>query len=310
MKLKKIKNPFQKLLSVVLAVVIWLFAPSPNKEITEVKFFVPVSYVNLPKNLAIVSDPIQSISVSVEVAKNELAKIHPSMFQVAVDLEEAVSGEKEFEIARNAVSAPNNSRILAIEPKQLSLSFEEVIEKELPIKPVFLGEPAKGYVLEQVTMIPSSVRVRGLVSGLNKLELLTTKAIEIEGIKSDLEMFANILFPERVTAIEPSPENYIVQITVGSEPIVMLFKNIPIGVIKYNYQASINPDTFNMSVRGPRSLLENFKKQDIQAFIDLEGRKPGNYKLDKPEIRLPAEVQIQAIWPPIDIWVKTQRIKR
>jgi hypothetical protein len=77
MKLSKIKNPIQKLLSVVLAIVIWIIAPSPNKDLTEVKFFVPVSYVNLPKSLEIVSDPIQSISVSVEVAKTNWNRFIP-----------------------------------------------------------------------------------------------------------------------------------------------------------------------------------------------------------------------------------------
>lgn len=310
MKQSAIRNPIQKALSVLLAIIIWLFAPAPNKELTEVKFFVPVSYVNLPKNLEIVSDPIQSISISVEIARNELAQVHPSMFQVAVDLENATPGEKQFEISRNDVSAPNSGRIVEIEPQQIRLAFEEVIEKELPIKPVFLGDPEKGYVMEQVTMLPESVRVRGTESVLTDLELLTTKAIDIEGINSNVEMFVSILFPDRVTPVEPSPKNYMVQITVGSEPIVMIFKNIPIGLVKHEYQAAINPDNFNMTVRGPRSLLENFKKQDIEAFIDLKGMKPGEYKIDKPEVRLPPEFQIEKFWPPIDIWVKNQKINQ
>lgn len=308
MKKNTIRNPIQKLLSVFIAIIIWLIAPSPNKELTEVKFFVPISYVNLPKHLEIISDPLRSISISVELARNDLVKVHPSMFQVSVDLEDASTGEKSFEISRNAISAPDNARVVSVDPKQITLAFEELIEKELPIKPVFLGDPQKGFVMEQVTMLPPSLRVRGTVSALEKVDLLTTKAINIEGINSNIEMLVNILLPDRVTPVEPSPKNYIVNISVGSEPVVMLFRNIPIGIIKHQYQASINPDTFNMSVRGPRSILENFKKQDIQAFIDLEGKKPGNYKVDKPEIVLPPEVQIQAIWPPIDIWIRDKKI--
>jgi YbbR domain-containing protein len=158
-------------------------------------------------------------------------------------------------------------------------------------------------------MSPSSIKVRGLASSLSKVNLLTTKAVEIEGLNSNLEMFVSILFPEKVRPVEqPLPNNFVIQIVVASEPIVMLFKNIPIGIVKHTYQASINPVTFNMSVRGPRSLLENFKKEDIQAFVDLEGYKPGNYKIDKPAIRLPPEIQIQEIWPSIDIWVRETKI--
>jgi YbbR domain-containing protein len=305
----KFKNPVQKLLSICFAITIWAFAPSPNKELTEVKFFVPVSYINLPKNLEIVSAPLQSISVSVELAKNELAQVHPSMFQAVIDLEGSFQGEKEYEITRKIVSAPDNIRILEIEPKLLNLSFEEIIEKELPIKPVFLGEPAQGYVLEQITMIPPTVRTKGLVSELGKIEQLNTKAVNIEGIDSDIEMLVHIIFPKSVAALEPAPEYYTVQITVGSEPINMRYLNIPIGIMNHEYVTRINPRYFNMLVRGPRSLMENFKKQDIQAFIDLEGFKPGNYKIKAPTVRLPPEIQIQQMWPPIDIWVKNQKIE-
>lgn len=308
MKFSKIKNPIQKLLSVCLAIIIWSFAPSPNKDLTEVKFFVPVSYVNLPKHLEIVSDPLQSIAISVEISKDELPKTNPTMFQVALNLEDAVPGENEIAITSKSVTAPNKSRIVDISPNQLVLSFEEVVEKELPIRPVFLGKPAKGYIMEQFSMNPPSIKVRGLASSLGKVNQLTTKAVEIEGINSNLEMFVSILFPEKVKPVDPVPENYIIQIVVVSEPIVMLFKSIPIGIVRHAYQASINPTTFNMSVRGPRTLLEKFKKEDIQAFIDLEGYKPGNYKIDKPSIRLPPEIQIQEIWPSIDIWVRETKI--
>ncbi len=309
MKFTIFKNPVQKLLSVCFAIAIWAFAPSPNKELTEVKFFVPVSYVNLPKNLEIVSDPLRSLSVSVELAKNELAQVHPSMFQVVIDLEDAYEGEKEYEITRKVVSAPDNIRIIAIEPKTVNLAFEKIIEKELPIKPVFLGEPARGYVLEQITMIPQAVRVKGLVSELGKIEELNTKAVNIEGIDSNIEMLVHILFPKSVTAVEPAPEYFTVQINVGSEPINMRFLEIPIGIMNQEYVSRINPRSFNMVVRGPRSLMENFKKQDIQAFIDLGGYKPGNYKIKAPIVRLPPEIQIQQTWPPIDIWVKNQKIE-
>ncbi|MBU2514848.1 hypothetical protein KJ966_26310 [bacterium] len=308
MRIFKIKNPIQILLSICFAIVIWIFAPSPNRELTEVKFFVPVSYANLPKDLEITSEPLQLISVTVEIPKNELAQVHPSLFQASINLEGSVQGEMEFEMTKKIISAPNNIKIIEIEPKVVKLVLEEIIEKELPIQPVFVGELAKGYVLEQITMIPESVKVKGLASILGKIERLQTKAINIEAIDGDLEMLAYVVFPKGITAIDPKPEYYTVQIVVGSEPINVRFINIPIGIINNDYVTRINPRTFNMLVRGPRSLMENYKKEDIQAFIDLERYKPGNYKIKAPTIRVPPEVQIQQTWPPIDIWVKNQKL--
>lgn len=304
----KIKNPIQILLSILFAVIIWTFAPSPNRESTEVKFFVPVSYVNLPKNLEITSEPLQLVSVTVEIAKNELTQIHPSMFQASINLEDAVQGEMEFEMTKKVISAPDKIKIIGIEPKLVNLRLEGIIEKQLEIQPLFLGEPAKGYVLEQITMIPQDVRVRGLESVLGKIEQLKTRTIDIDAIDSDLEMLVHIDFPEGITPTEPKPEYYTVQIVVGSEPINVRFLDIPIAIINHDYVTRINPRTFNLLVRGPRSLMENYKKQDIQAFIDLEGYKPGNYKIKTPTIRIQPELQIQETWPPINIWVKNQKL--
>ena len=304
----KIKNPIQILASICLAIVVWNFAPSPNKELTEVKFYVPVSYVNLPKNLEITSGVLQLISVSVEIPRNKLAEIHPSMFQASLDLEEASEGYHEFELTRSVVSTPENIKIIEIEPKLVKLSFEEIIERVLEIQPVLLGEPASGYVLEKITMIPEMVRVKGTRSALSKVEQLQTKAINIEAIANDLEMLVHVVFPENISATDPKPEYYTAQIKIGSEPINMRYLNIPIGIINHDYVTRINPRTFNMLVRGPRSLMENFRKEDIQAFIDLQQYEPGNYKVKQPTVRLPPEIQIQKIWPPIDIWVKNQKL--
>lgn len=304
----KIKNPVQKLLALFLAVIIWVFAPSPDKNLTEVKFFVPVSYVNLPKNLSITSEPLQTISISVEIPRNELQQVHPSLFQAVIDLESAEPGEMEIEISRRFITSPENIKVLDIDPQSMTIVLEEIIEKRLPIRPVFVGEPAQGYVLKDIRMIPDSVRVRGLKSQLDKIEELPTKAINIDKINTDLEMLAHILLPKNVSPIEPKPEYYTIQITVGSEPINMRFLDIPIGIINHEYVTRINPRSFNVLLRGPRSKMERLRKEDIQAFIDLQGYTPGEYEVKSPTIRLAPEIQIQTTWPPIDIWVKNQKI--
>ncbi len=308
MRNSKIKNPIQKLLAVSFAIIIWAFAPSPNKNLTEVKFFVPVSYVNLPKNLEITSEPLQSISVSVEIPRSELQQNYPSLFRVVIDLEDAIPGENEFNISRNALKIPDNVKILEIVPNQLNLTFEETMEKDLPIKPVFIGEPARGYVLEHIDLIPDSVKVRGLVSVLSKIQQLESKAINIEAIDIDQDFLIYLNFPEGVTAMESEYEHYTLRIKVGSEPISKRFLKIPIGIINQTYVTRLNPRVFNVVLRGPRSLMQDFTKQDIQAFIDLQSYRPGDHQIETPTLRLPPEIQLQKSWPPIRIWVKKQKI--
>ena len=98
------------------------------------------------------------------------------------------------------------------------------------------------------------------------------------------------------------------RIQVGSEPINRRFDSIPIGLVNQIYVTRINPKYFHIAIRGPKSMVENMNPEDIQAFIDLKNYQPGTYKIKSPTVRLRPEIQIQEVWPPIDVWVLNQKI--
>ena len=303
-------NPLQKLLALSFAITIWIFAPSPDKNnLTEMQFPLPVSYINLPKNLEIISDPLQSVTVSVEIPSNEIQKARPSMFQAVIDLEDATSGDHTFELNPKIIKVQDgiNVNITQVSPSSMDLIFEGIIEKIVPIKPVFVGDVAKGYVLEKVTMEPESVTIRGPKSITEKIEQLETKAINIDQAYSHYELQVQLSLAKGIT-VEPKQDWYIANIRIGSEPVDVRFLEIPVGIVNQTYVTRINPKRFNVLLRGPRSLMDNLTKEDIQAFIDLEGLKPGNYKIDAPTLRIRPEIKIKEIWPPIRVWVKKQRI--
>ncbi len=304
-------NPLQKLLALCFAIIIWIFAPAPDKNnLTEIQFFVPVSYINLPKNLEIISEPLQSVSVSVEIPSNEIQKAHPSLFQAIIDLEDATAGDQTFDLNRNIIKVQDtiNVNITQISPSSMDLVLEGIIEKHVPIVPVFVGEVARGYVREKVTMEPGFVTIKGPKSVIEKIVQLETKAINIDGADSHMEFQVQLSLAKGITVIEPKQEWYIAKIRIGSEPVDMRFLKMPIGLVNQTYVTRINPKTFSVLLRGPRSLMDNLTKKDILAIIDLEGLKPGNYKIDAPTLRIRPEIQIKKIWPPIRVWVKKQRI--
>lgn len=300
-------NPLQKALSLVFALIIWALAPSLKKnELVEVQIFVPVSYVNIPKDLDMTSQPVQTVSVAFDAIQGKVP--NPSLFQAVIDLEDAVAGKFDYVITRRSIKHPSDVRITRITPDKLKLRFEKTMEKTLSINPVFVGTPAKGYVIEKVTMVPDKITVKGPVSVLDTIEQLETKAIEVEGAYNDIAMIASVVFPDGVDSIDPTQKIFKSFIEIGSEPINVRFDKIPIGLVNQTYVTRINPKHFNVLLRGPRSLMEGLTKQDIQAFINLKDYKPGTYKVKTPTLRLRPEIQIQEVWPPIDIWVLNQKV--
>ena len=308
-KLFFLKNPLQKFLAISFAVIIWAFAPSlDKKEITEMQIFVPLTYTNIPQDLIMVTNPAQTVGVTLKIEDNKIP--NPSLFQAVVDLKTAVPGEKEFIIKSEDLKHPDKVLIDKISPDRLVIEFEKVVEKLLTIKPVITGEVAKGYVLEKVVMIPESVLVRGPVSIMDKMQQLETKSINVDNINHDMEFVTSVNYPKRINTVGAKPEYYTARLKVSSEPINIRFLNIPIGIVNQEYVTRINPKFFNVLLRGPRSTMEYFTKSDVQAFIDLENYAPGEYKIDasKLTLRLRPEIQVLKIWPPIHIWVKKQKI--
>ena len=309
-KLFFLRNPLQKILAFSFAVIIWAFAPSlDKKDITEMQIFVPLTYTNIPQDLMMITNPTQTVGVTLKIENNNIP--NPSLFQAVVDLKSAEPGEKEFNIKPGDLKHPDKVFIQKIAPDRLIIEFEQVIEKLLTIKPVITGEAAKGYVLEKIEMIPDSVLVRGPVSILDKMQQLETRSINVDNIDNDIEFATSVTYPKRINTVEAKPEYYTARLKVSSEPVNLRFLNIPIGIVNQVYVTRINPKVFNVLLRGPRSIMQYLSKSDVQAFIDLENYKPGEYKIDahKLTLRLRPEIQVEKIWPPIHIWVKKQKIE-
>jgi len=303
------KNIPQKVLAFSIAIFVWALAPTSSKKgLTEIQLFVPVSYINSPKDLLMISKPLQTVSISVSVAPRELAEVHPANFQAVIDLEDAVPGTRNYSLRKSNIKTPKGVRILSVNPDVAAINFEEALEKELPIHPVLVGSPAKGFVLEKVSIMPDRVKVRGPSKMLSSLDQLETRALNIDTVNGEIEMFAQINWPEGIKAIPPVPDVFTARIQVGSEPINRRFDAIPLGLVNQLYVTRVNPKTFHISIRGPKSLVENMTPADIQAFIDLKDYKPGTYKIKSPTVRLRPEIQIQEVWPPIDLWVLNQKI--
>jgi len=303
------KNWPQKLLAFCLALFVWALAPTGSKKgLTEIQLFVPVSYINSPKSLEMTSKPLQTVSISVSASARDLPEVHPANFQAVIDLESATSGTRKYSLHRSNIKTPKGVRIISVTPDVAEISFEEALEKELPVHPVLVGSPAKGFVLEKVSIVPDKIMVRGPIKLLSSLDQLETRALNIDSVNGEIEMFAQINWPEGVHPLPPAPDVLTARIQVGSEPINRRFDAIPLGLVNQVYVTRFNPKTFHISIRGPKSLVENMNPEDIQAFIDLKNYKPGTYKIKSPTVRLRPEIQIQEIWPPIDLWVLNQKI--
>jgi len=118
-----ISNPGWKLLSVLLAVLLWI-AVEGEPELVTVKT-VPVFYRNVEPSLALVSSPPATVRVELRGPSDVLSSDNLSSIALLLDLAgQSEPGEKVFPISSANVSLPAGVNFVRSDPSELKLHLD------------------------------------------------------------------------------------------------------------------------------------------------------------------------------------------
>jgi len=182
-------NPWLKLASFILAVVLWFFVVSKGRSV--IIMDVPIVLKNIPAKLEVVDKP-KTISISIEGQERLLEKLRREDISVFIDLRNVKKGKKFFPLTADNVALPNTLTVKEISPQNVKLLIEERVKKRVPVRPIIVGSPAKGFLVEDVTVVPEMVEIMGPESLVAKVYTLKTEPIDITGITSSLQYSAHL----------------------------------------------------------------------------------------------------------------------
>jgi len=116
-----------KVLSLGVAVVIWALVAS-EPELTTFTT-VRLEYKNIPEDLDITSDPVESVVLELQGPSGELRgeAMRPA---VVLDLAGVAAGERTFKIADGNVRLPRKVRLVAAKPGEVRLQRARRNQKE------------------------------------------------------------------------------------------------------------------------------------------------------------------------------------
>ncbi|HDH49781.1 MAG TPA: hypothetical protein ENH04_00070, partial [Nitrospirae bacterium] len=125
-------NPWLKLISLVLAIVLWLFVVSKGR--TVVIMDVPVGLRNMPAGLELVEGP-ETISVYVEGRERLLKKLGKGDIRFVIDLNDVKEGDNLFSVSDADIELPKVFAVKKILPGTIKLTVEEKAVKNVPVRP-------------------------------------------------------------------------------------------------------------------------------------------------------------------------------
>lgn len=186
--MKELKNWFLKninikLLSLFLAIILWLYIAGGENPMVENFIDVSITQTNLSEDLVIKEFPT-NVSVGIRGPKNIINNISSHQINGIVNFSE-ISKEGLYKL-KVEVTPPKNTQITRIIPSEIKVEVEKVLTKEVEVEYSLIGIPEKGYSLtEEPQFNPSKVKIIGAQNILENIEQIIC-AIDISGIKEDL----------------------------------------------------------------------------------------------------------------------------
>jgi len=178
-----LKNIDIKLLSLFLAIILWLYIASGENPIIENFFDASLNMNNLGENLVVKEFP-PTVSVGIKGPKDVINSISPHQIIGVVDFSDI--NEAGIYKLKVEVIAPKRTGITRIIPSDIKVDLERVLTQIVEVEYSLIGIPEKEYSLaDEPQLDPSKVKITGAQSILEKIKQIIC-TIDISGIKDDL----------------------------------------------------------------------------------------------------------------------------
>jgi phosphoglucosamine mutase len=127
----------RKLLALVVACTLWLFAVSGDR--SEVALAAPVEFVNVPPGLVRTGATVERVIVRVDGLRSTLARLSDGGLRAEVDLGGLGPGEASVRLGPDDVRAPRDVNVVGVSPARLAVVLEPLAVVRRPVAPSLVG---------------------------------------------------------------------------------------------------------------------------------------------------------------------------
>ena len=175
------RNFFWKLLSVMIAVLLWMILVAEQEMTTSLS--ATVQYRNMPRGLELSSELIDAIHLEVRGPANQLGPAMLANTALQLDLSTLSAGERTISVGQNNVNLPRGVELLRAVPGQIRIRLEPMMIREVPVQVRFAGPPPPGFRLEDPEVSPPRLRIAGPASKVNQVEVVQTDPVDLSMVK-------------------------------------------------------------------------------------------------------------------------------
>ncbi|RLC22720.1 MAG: DisA protein [Deltaproteobacteria bacterium] len=154
---------------------------------------VPVEFMNPDQKMEIISSSASNIKLLISGVKPLINSIKPEQINIKLNLSESVVGINKLSITRENIVLPPGIRLKKIEPSELDITLDTLLEKELPVQPNWTGKLPEGLVMKEAKALPQTIRVTGGGIVLKNISTIYTEKILLDKITESGTAFVNLV---------------------------------------------------------------------------------------------------------------------
>jgi len=289
------RNIIEISVSVIIGIILWFFAITGK--VYRVERYIDIVYMGIPDSLSFLEPPVKKIKAEIEADGRAIIFMNFFKPKLLLKFENPKRGKNKIEVENLYLEIPGFIRVNQINFKQkiLSINLDVKAEKEVPVSPRITGTPRAGYTVK-LKSSQTYVKLIGPSSILKNIDSIRTENVSVEKREKSFATKVGLLKPSEVVALQPETALVYIEIEKISEK---EFLNVPYIVLKpKDYEIETEPERLFVRIKGPESLLENLKKEDIDVIVNALNLTEGEFFI-KPRVRLPDRLLLSKIEPEV-----------
>src|SRR5215467_1248628 len=247
-----------KLLSLAIAIVLWLLVTGQNQPVTA-HLNVQLNFIR-PQSLEISNDPPRTVDVMLTGSRNKLDDLTSLDLVATVDISDQRAGERVLRLADKAqITLPQGIKVDGYQPSAIPIRLEEIVDRQVPVEPKLEGKPADGFEVYSVSPNKGSVTVRGPASHVNSLQKVLTESIWLGGHNESFTAagVAIDVSDPKIDLLDPVVN---VDVEIGERRTEKTFPGVSVRTAD---GGSVQPATTSATLLGAASLINSLKPEEV-----------------------------------------------
>lgn len=250
------KNTTAKILSVILATVLWVYVMNEQNPPVDMSYNVQPEVRGLVAGLVLAEGP-GSVRIRVRGPRRVLAWLQSGDIRAYIDLSNVGEGTHAVPV-RGVV--PAGLELLEISPDRVTVTLDAVVSRTVPVKVRTTGNLPPGSVLGNITVAPSQVLLQGPRRKLDAVNQVTA-VVDVSGQKGDFTapVALKIVTAEgqELSGVTVKPDTVQVTVPIRSQAVKTVdVKPVVTGQPAAGYiVSSLTTDPSRVDVQGPPDVL-------------------------------------------------------